>query len=99
MLGLFFSSFYAHAFNDVSALKRQKDTHPSHVGHLRKSQSKGSRPHGPSVPEGASAVKLVPGRLENIAELGGGELFQHMDDSTAVATVWGFTVLLSEPLG
>lgn len=76
-----------------------KGAHPSHISQLGKSQSKGGRPHGPSVAKGAPTIKLVPGWLKNITELRGGQLLQYMDDPTAITAVWGFTVLLSKPFG
>lgn len=85
---------------DASRLcAEHKDAHPSHVSGLGESQRKGSRPHGPPVPKGAPTVELLPGWLENITELGRGQLLQHVDDSAAIASVWGLAVLLSKPPG
>lgn len=76
-----------------------RDAHPSHISGLGERQRKGRRPHGPPVPKGAPTVELLPGWLENITELGRGQLLQHVDDAAAVASVWGLAVLLGKPPG
>lgn len=69
-----------------------------YISHIGESQSKGGRPHGSSVAEGASAVKLIPGRLVHVAELRGRQLLQHLDHSGTVAASRGCAVLLREPV-
>lgn len=75
------------------------DSHPSNISQLWESQRERSCPHGPPVPEGTSAIKLVPGRLIHITEVRRGQLLQYMDDPRTIPPVGGFAVLLGKPSG
>lgn len=78
------------------AQKRIK-AHPFNISPVRKCQSKGRRPHGPSIPERPPTIKLISGWLIYITQLGRGELFQHLDHSVPIPTTWGGAVLLCKP--
>ena len=84
---------------DVVFAQRMSTAHPFNINWIGESQCEGGRPHGSPIPEGASTIKLVPGRLVHITELRGGQLFQHLDHSRTITTTWGRTVLLSKPRG
>lgn len=79
-----FVTCFAHLFN---------------ISQVREGQRKGSCPHCPTVPKGAPTIKLVPGWLVHITELGGGQLLQHLDHPRTITTTRGCTVLLSKSEG